>query len=435
MTAIEAYLAKASPKRRFLIGSAAALLVTIVVEVLLGMATGASGRSLLSLAGVAAVGWVVGAAALYSILFLGMQRSADIVMDRPVIAAAEGIASPDEPLPLIAAGRINVLYAKASAVTCELGHYKELLGILRDQIANVSVETEGAALDILTRLNEIDRHIQDMISFLNHASRSDKMTDLMDRTEAQTAANRRLLDDFRESCNHAGVESQKRLGEVQVMVAGLNRVVRQVRDISRQTNMLAINAAIEATRAGEAGKGFAVVASEVKQLSRDSDKAAVDIQGGIARLQDAISDTLETTASKRLEAQRKALDVISGSIAELTENLDRLLTHQRGVLTKIQESSEMIAHPIMALIGSIQFQDVARQELQHVSQAMEFVARHSEQMSVALEDLGNDRELDSIQAAIAELMAHYVMSQERNIHNAAIGSGEVEDKGPLVELF
>ena len=95
----------------------------------------------------------------------------------------------------------------------------------------------------------------------------------------------------------------------------------------------------------------------------------------------------------------------------------------------------MIADPIMALIGSIQFQDVTRQELQHVSQAMEFVAIHSEQLSVVLQDLGNDHDIDGIQAAITDLMTRYVMSQERNVHNAAIGSGEREDKGPLIQLF
>ena len=95
----------------------------------------------------------------------------------------------------------------------------------------------------------------------------------------------------------------------------------------------------------------------------------------------------------------------------------------------------MIADPIMALIGSIQFQDVTRQELQHVSQAMEFVTGHSEQLSVVLKDLGNDHDFDSIQMAISDLLTHYVMSQERNIHNAAIGSGKVEDKGPLIQLF
>jgi methyl-accepting chemotaxis protein len=320
-------------------------------------------------------------------------------------------------------------------VTRELGHYKELLGILRDQIANVNVETEGAALDILTRLNEIDRLIQDMIAFLNHAGMSDKMVDLMDRTEARLTANRRLLDEFRASRDDAAVASQARLGEVQEMVAELNRVVGQVRTISKQTNMLAFNAAIEASRAGQFGKGFAVVASEVKQLSRDSDQAALDIQGGILRLQKAINVSMDTIVHKRLEAERKGFEAIADSMSELTEDLERIMGHQRNVLVKIQEASEMIAHPIMALIGSIQFQDITRQELQHVSRGIEFVEGHSGQLREVLEDAGKDHDPGSTQAAITELMAHYVMSQQRNIHSAAIGNGELEEKGSLVQLF
>ncbi len=334
----------------------------------------------------------------------------------------------------IAARQFDATSAKVLKVTAELGQYSELLGILRDQVGNVSSETEGAALDILTRLNEIDRSIQDMITFLNQASSSDKMTDLMDQTEARMAQNVQLLDEFRKSCDQAGTESQERLGGVHAIVAELNRCVGQVRDIAKQTSFLAINATIEAARAGGAGKGFAVVAAEVKQLSRDSDTAAVDIQDGIARLKEAISVNLALTR-KRLEVERKGFDVISGSISELTVNLDGLISHQRNVLARVQESSEMIAHPIMALIGSIQFQDVTRQELQHVSQGMEFVANHAGQLRAALEDSGGEHDILSVQAAIAELMAHYVMSQERNIHHAATGSGEREDKGPLVQLF
>jgi methyl-accepting chemotaxis protein len=219
------------------------------------------------------------------------------------------------------------------------------------------------------------------------------------------------------------------------MVAGLNRVVGQVRGISKQTNLLAINAAIEATRAGQAGRGFAVVASEVKHLSQASDKAAVDIHDGIGRLQDAVNVSMRTIVHKRLDAERKGFEVISDSISELTENLDRLISHQRDVLVKIHEASGLTAHAIMTLIGSIQFQDVTRQELQHVSQAMEFVARHSEQLSVFLDDFVEDRDLNSIQAAITKLKEGYVMSQQRNIHSAAVGGGGREDKGPLVELF
>jgi methyl-accepting chemotaxis protein len=219
------------------------------------------------------------------------------------------------------------------------------------------------------------------------------------------------------------------------MVAGLNCVVGQIRVISKQTNILAMNAMIEAARAGQVGSGFAVVASEVKQLSRDSDKAAIDIQDGIGRLQDAITINMRTTMRKRLEAERTGFDAISNSISELTVNLGRLIGHQRDVVVKFQESSEMIAHPIMTLIGSIQFQDVTRQQLQHVSQAIEFVTCHSEQLGRFLEDLGMDRDFESAQTGITELVSRYVMSEQRNIHNAVVGSEKAEDKGTLVELF
>ena len=125
--------------------------------------------SLVSLAGVAAGGAFVGSAALYGILLLLARRSTGLIMEGPAVAAAEAIPLPCEGSHSITASQFDTVSSKATAVADELGHYKELVGILRDQIANVSVETEGAALDILTRLNEIDRHIQDMISFLNHA--------------------------------------------------------------------------------------------------------------------------------------------------------------------------------------------------------------------------------------------------------------------------
>jgi methyl-accepting chemotaxis protein len=355
--------------------------------------------------------------------------------DGPRVASADNGGAALEPSDANARDRFDAISAKVALVTSELGHYKELLGILRDQIANVSVETEGAALDILTRLNEIDRLIQEMIAFLNHAGTADMMVDLMDRTEARLAANRRLLDEFRAGRDEAAIESQERLGEVQAMVAELNRVVGQVRTISKQTNMLAFNAAIEAARAGQFGKGFAAVASEVKELSRDSDKAALDIQDGILRLQEAISASMETIVHKRLDAERKGFEVITASMSELSENLERIMSHQRNVLVKIQEASEMIANPIMALIGSIQFQDITRQELLHVSHGIEFVASHSGQLRAVLEDFKGDHNLDSTQAAITELMAHYVMSQQRNIHRAAIGHGNLEEKGSLVQLF
>ena len=273
-----------------------------------------------------------------------------------------------------------------------------------------------------------------MIAFLNQANTSEKTTDLMDRTEARMVQNGQLLDEFRKNCDLAGAESQERLRGIHATVAELNRCVGQIRDIAKQTNFLAINATIEAARAGEAGKGFAVVAAEVKQLSKDSDTAAVDIQEGIANLKEAISVNLEALTRKRLEVERKGFDAIADSISDLTTNLTGLIGHQRGVLAEFRVERDDCApdHGAYRLdpISGCHAPGIAACFARHGvrGEPCGSVARGSQR-------LGGEHDILSIQAAITELMAHYVMAQERNIHHAATGSDEREDKGPLVQLF
>jgi hypothetical protein len=141
MTAIRPYLANASPRFRFLVGSAVALFITIVAEALLGLVIGLPGTSLVSLVAGGAAGLVVGNAVVYRIL----RPSASAILDRPVVAVAESVGLPGEAShPAAAApGRFDAIAAKALVVTGELGHYKEVSGILRDQMKNVTVETEG----------------------------------------------------------------------------------------------------------------------------------------------------------------------------------------------------------------------------------------------------------------------------------------------------
>jgi methyl-accepting chemotaxis protein len=212
-------------------------------------------------------------------------------------------------------------------------------------------------------------------------------------------------------------------------------VVDQVRGLAKQSGMLAINAAIEAAQAGEAGRGFAVVAGEVKQLSRASDQAAVDIHAGIARLQDAISTSMETTMKKRLAAETVGFAAIADGIVELSRNFDTLIGHQRVVLDKVQAESGAIATPIIDMIGSIQFQDITRQELQVVSKALASLADHAGHLGAHLDGPGEDFKGARIAAAIEALRDDYVMARQRNIHNAASGRDDVEERGPLVELF
>jgi methyl-accepting chemotaxis protein len=344
-------------------------------------------------------------------------------------------APSDRPAAPVAVPPVSVASADTRLVSGELGHYPRLLGILRDQIGNVSAETESAAIDILTRLTSIDRRMRDVMALIEGSSDADNMSDLLSASERHMAANRLLLDQMRVGRDRAASESRRQLEEILQMAASLDRVVDQVRGFARQTNMLAMNATIEAARAGEAGRGFAVVAAEVKQLSRASDKAAIDIRVGIGQLQQAIGSSMNRLVVDKQAEEEKGFQSMDASISMVTDDFNHMIQHQRDVILKVHRENELIVQPILELIGSIQFQDITRQQLQHVGQALDRVAGYSQSLALALQDEDDTVTVPDIAAEIARLAASYVMSQQRDIHAAATGGGAAESKGALVELF
>ncbi|SFL87780.1 methyl-accepting chemotaxis protein [Methylobacterium pseudosasicola] len=280
----------------------------------------------------------------------------------PAEAAPLPADRPEESGAQDATGRAEIQAALAD----HFAVYDRLFERAANDTASVTTETEAAAYDIMTSLREVDAAMTELLAFLDLSGSNARVIEIVDQTDQQLTENRQLIGDFLIRRDQDVVECQQRLDELDLATAQLTRATEGVQTIARQTNLLALNATIEAARAEKAGAGFAVVAKEVKELSNASAGTATRIAQDLASLRESIRENFSILVNDRVEGERGELMKIAAAIASLTENMERLVAHQRDTLVKVQEESARIAQPIVRLIGSIQFQDVTRQRLQHL---------------------------------------------------------------------
>ncbi len=255
----------------------------------------------------------------------------------------------------------NAFIARLNNIVVDIGANSETVTASSGELLSVSETMAEDAEDLSGRSNSVATAAEEMSSSMDSVAAASEQaaTNLgmvanaasqMKMTLGEVASNCERARDVTENAASKVDTASERVGMLGTSARDISKVTEVITDIAEQTNLLALNATIEAARAGEAGKGFAVVASEIKGLASQTAGATLDIKEKIKGIQSSTDDTVKdveqitvviSEVTEIVSAIAAAIEEQSVSATEVAENIEQASTGIGEVNENVAQSSQV----------------------------------------------------------------------------------------------
>nr|WP_178114664.1 methyl-accepting chemotaxis protein [Pseudomonas saliphila] len=240
--------------------------------------------------------------------------------------------------------RIRELIQRVSATSGQVYEQSQ-------QVESISAQSSGAATDQRSQIEQVATAMNEMAATSQEVARSAASAVVnAEQVNTETLNGRRLVESSVDGIESLAGEIEKSVAVINQLAedsVSISRVLDVIKGVAQQTNLLALNAAIEAARAGEQGRGFAVVADEVRTLAQRTHQSTEEIEQMIGRLQGGVSaavTAMDASHSKTATAVDASLQVQAA-----LDNIARAVTQivdQSQQIAAAAEEQTAVSHDI-----------------------------------------------------------------------------------------
>ena len=289
----------------------------------------------------------------------------------------------------------------AAAVNQITANIQSIKGRVINQSASVT-ETNATMEQVTVNINKLNNHVENQTKNVSQASAAieEMVANIASVTDTlvKNGANVKTLQDASEVGRTGLQEVASNIQEIAHESEGLLQINSVMENIASQTNLLSMNAAIEAAHAGEAGKGFAVVAAEIRKLAESSSEQSKTISNVLKKIKSSIDKITKSTDN--VLARFEAIDSSVNTVAEQESNIRNAMEEQGQGSKQILEGIEQVTEITRNVkSGSNEMLEGAQQVIaesqnlekvtQEITSGMNEMAQGADQINIAVNQVND----------------------------------------------